>query len=65
MLSDLDYFRARAQDEIDASLSAESTAAREAHLELAHRYSELVEAIRQCAPQGQPETSVPLYASHG
>jgi hypothetical protein len=57
--SDLDYFRGRAQEEIDASLSADSTAARKAHLELAHRYSELAEAIdHSCRePAGRPFTS--------
>lgn len=53
--SDLDYFRGRAQEEIDASLSADSTAARKAHLELAHRYSELAEAIEQsCRHSAEP-----------
>jgi hypothetical protein len=47
MQSDLDYFRGRAREEIDASLSAQSTVARKAHLELAHRYSELAEAIER------------------
>jgi len=47
--SDLDYFRGRAQEEIDASLSAESTVARKAHLDLAHRYSELADAIERSA----------------
>lgn len=45
--SDLEYFRGRAQDEIDASLAAESTPARQAHLELAYRYAELADAIEQ------------------
>jgi hypothetical protein len=45
--SDLDYFRGRAREEIDASLSAQSTVARKAHLELAHRYSERAEAIER------------------
>jgi len=47
--SDQDYFRGRAQEEIDASLSAESTPARKAHLELAHRYTELADAIERSA----------------
>lgn len=55
MQSDLDYFRGRAQEEIDASLSAESTVARKAHLELAHRYSELADALERSAwPQRDP-----------
>jgi hypothetical protein len=45
--SDLEYFRQRAQEEIDASLAAESTPARKAHLELAQRYTELADAIEQ------------------
>ena len=52
MQSDVDYFRGRAQEEIDASLSASSTPAREAHLELAHRYTELAELIEQAARPG-------------
>ena len=47
MQSDLDYFRGRAQEEIDASLVAESTAGRRAHLDLARRYTELADAIEQ------------------
>lgn len=47
MQSDFDYFRGRAQEEIDASLAADSTVARKAHLELAHRYSELADAIEE------------------
>jgi hypothetical protein len=55
--SDLEYFRGRAQDEIDASLAAESTAARKAHLELAHRYRELADAIEQTLADGGVEPS--------
>jgi hypothetical protein len=50
--SDSDYFRGRAQEELDASITAKSTAARKAHLELAHRYTDLAAAIDKSA--GQP-----------
>lgn len=49
MQSDIEYFRGRAQEEIDASLAAHSTVARKAHLELAHRYSELADTIERSA----------------
>lgn len=51
MQSDLEYFRGRAQEEIDASMAARTTAARKAHLELAHRYCELADAIEQSLAQ--------------
>jgi hypothetical protein len=47
MKDDAVYYRSRAQDEIDASMAAESTAARRAHLELAHRYRELADALER------------------
>ena len=60
--SDFEYFRGRAQEEIDASLAAESTSARKAHLELAHRYTELATAIEESAPRtaaNSPEVAPP------
>ena len=38
MEQDAAYFRGRAQEEIDASMAADSSSARRAHLELAERY---------------------------
>lgn len=45
MQDDAAYYRTRAQQEIDAAMVAEPTAARTAHLQLAERYRELAEAI--------------------
>lgn len=42
---DAAYYRARAQQEIDAAMVAEPTAARTAHLQLAERYRELADAL--------------------
>lgn len=51
MQSDMEYFRGRAQEEIDASMAANSSAARTAHLELARRYHELADALEQSLAQ--------------
>lgn len=45
MQDDAAYYRTRAQQEIDAAMVAEPTAARKAHLQLAERYRELADAI--------------------
>ena len=47
MQDDAAYYRARAQQEIDAAMAAEPTSARRAHLQLAERYRELADAIDQ------------------
>jgi hypothetical protein len=43
------YYRRRSQEEIDAAMAAQSSAARKAHLELATRYKELAVAMDQLA----------------
>lgn len=45
MESDVSYFRRRASEERSAAMQARHTEAREAHLQLAERYEELVRAI--------------------
>ncbi len=45
MESDVSYFRRRASEERSAALEARQTVAREAHLDLANRYEDLVRAI--------------------
>ena len=45
MESDASYFRRRASEERSAAMQARQTVAREAHLELAERYEDLVRAI--------------------
>jgi hypothetical protein len=45
MESDLAYLRRRASDERSAVLQARDSAARQAHLEMAERYEDLVRAI--------------------
>lgn len=47
MESDLAYFRRRASDERSAALQARDAAAREAHVQLAERYEDLVRAIAE------------------
>lgn len=66
MQSDLQYFRIRAQEEIDASMSAQSTSARKAHLELAQRYTEIADAIEESEPRmrvNRPAEPAPGLAS--
>jgi hypothetical protein len=45
MESDVSYFRRRASDERSAAMQARLVQARQAHLELAERYEDLVRAI--------------------
>ena len=45
MQDDAAYYRQRAQEEINAAMEADSTAARKAHIELAQRYGDLAESI--------------------
>lgn len=45
MESDTSYFRGRALEERSAAMQARHTEARQAHLELAERYEDLVRAI--------------------
>lgn len=47
MESDISYFRRRASDERSAAMQARQSDAREAHLELAQRYEDLVRAIAE------------------
>jgi hypothetical protein len=52
MDSDVVYFRRRASEERTAALQARHLQARQAHLEMAERYEDLVRAI--VAPDRQP-----------
>lgn len=44
-MGDATYFRRRASDEREAAMKAEHPKARQAHLDLAHRYDDLANAI--------------------
>ena len=59
MKPDTVYFRTRAQEEFSAAAAACSTSARNAHVELAHRYGDLAEALQQCDPQFQRPVADP------
>jgi hypothetical protein len=47
MNGDAIYFRSRASDERAAAEKAEHSAARQAHLDMAHRYDDLAAAIEE------------------
>ena len=47
MQDDAAYYRKRAQEEVEAAMTADRTAARKAHLELAERYSDLADAMEK------------------
>ena len=53
MQDDAAYYRTRAQEEIDAAMAAEPTAARKAHLELAERYRDLAAALDRVNSSGK------------
>jgi hypothetical protein len=47
MNGDAIYFRSRASDERAAASKADHSAARQAHLDMAHRYDDLAAAIEE------------------
>jgi hypothetical protein len=50
------YYRLRAQEEIEAATAAQTTKARESHLELAQRYGDLADSVENLisATGGRP-----------